>query len=108
MRTHEQIDQRSLAMAKAVVSRIDADPEKSGLTRARQTCRRWAQRNSTPAVMEWLELLGKPWAEIRLVLLSESEEGCRLRQNSPFCGVLAPGERWRIYREHRSRAASGP
>lgn len=108
MRTHEQIDQRSLAMAKAVVSRIDADPEKSGLARARQTCLRWAEKDPRSAATDWAELLDRPWAEIRLVLLSDSEEGRRLRQNSPFCGVLAPRERWQIYREFQDRAASGP
>ena len=37
----------------------------------------------------------------RAVLLDESEEGQRLRQSSPFCGILTPRERWAIYREHR-------
>ena len=107
MRTHQQIDERSLAMARAVVARIDADPETAGLTRARQTCRRWAAKRLTPSVAEWLQLLEKPWAEVRLVLLSETEEGCRLRQSSPFCGVLPARERWQIYREFQSDATSG-
>jgi len=33
------------------------------------------------------------------ILLDESEEGTRLRQIDPFCGILTPKERWEIYRE---------
>ena len=46
-----------------------------------------------------MAILERPWAEIRSILLDDSEEGRRLRQNDPFCGVLTPAERWDIYRE---------
>jgi len=36
---------------------------------------------------------------VRAVLLDESDEGQRLRQSDPFCGVLTPRERWEIYRQ---------
>ena|SRR6185436_281399 len=101
MRTHQQIDQRSLAMAKAIVARIDADPSRAGLTRARATCKRWWQQQPVPAIREWLEILERPWEQIRAVLLDESEEGQRLRQSDPFCGILIPAERWEIYRAYR-------
>jgi len=81
MRTHQQIDRRSLAMARAIVAR-------GGLDRAKETCRRWVEMGNLPA-REWLPLLEKPWAEIRAILLDESEEGQRLRQNDPFCRVRA-------------------
>ena len=42
---------------------------------------------------------------MRAVLLDESDEGQRLRQNDPFCGVLTPKERWAIYRESANDAA---
>ncbi len=96
--THQQIDRRSLALAKAVVERIDADPQRAGLEKARATFRRWLKSDPAPANGEWLEILKGPWEEIRLVLLDESEEGQRLRQSTPFCGVLTPQERWNIYR----------
>ncbi len=48
--------------------------------------------------MEWQEILNQNWESVRKVLLDESEEGKRLRQSTPFAGVLTPQERWEIYR----------
>ena len=96
MKTHEAIDQRSLAMARRIVEKIDTDPR--GLDHAREVCARWVARGNIPA-REWLTILERPWSEIRRVLLSDSEESRRLRQNDPFCGILTPVERWQIYRE---------
>jgi hypothetical protein len=99
MKTHQDIDDRSLAMARAIVKKIDADPERKGLEIARSVCRRWSLRRSSAAVAEWLEILEKPWAEIRSILLDESERGKRLRQSSPFGSILSNKERWQIYRK---------
>jgi hypothetical protein len=101
MKTHEQIDQRSLAMARAIVAKIDHDPARAGLAKARETCSRWYQEHPLTAIREWLEILDQPWEQIRAVLLDESEEGQRLRQSDPFCGILTPRERWEIYRKYR-------
>ncbi len=99
MKTHQEIDERSLAMARAIVARIDADPGRAGLEKARTTCKRWLDRGGGPAVREWLNILEGSWEEVRRVLLDDSEEGKRLRQSSPFCGILTPRERWAIYRQ---------
>ncbi len=98
VKTHEAIDRRSLTMARRIVAKIDDDPARQGLEHAREVCARWVERGNRPA-LEWMEILRRPWAEIRSILLDESEEGKRLRQNSPFCGILTPVERWQIYRE---------
>ena len=98
MKTHTDIDRRSLALAGAVVDQIDSDPARDGLSRARALCQRWYQRRPEPAHKEWLEILEHPWEEIRDILLEDSETGQRLRQNSPFCGVLTVSQRWQIYK----------
>ena len=98
MKTHEQIDRRSLALAQAVADVIDRDPTGVDLDRARTTCRRWYQETPSPAVEEWGRILGLEWEAIRQRLLDPGEEGRRLRQSSPFCGILSPRERWEIYR----------
>jgi len=104
MKTHEQIDERSLAMARAIVGKIDQDPARAGLIKARATCARWYRSRPLPATREWLKILDRPWEQVREVLLDESEEGRRLRQSDPFCGILTPRERWGIYRDyHESR-----
>ena len=98
MKTHEQIDRRSLALAQAVADAIDRDPTGVDLERARATCRRWYQETPSPAVGEWGRILELEWEAIRPRLLDPGEEGRRLRQSSPFCGILSPRERWEIYR----------
>jgi hypothetical protein len=98
MRTHQEIDRRSLEMVRRIVAKIDADPERRGLAHAKRVCERWIGQGIVSA-REWLPLLDKPWEEIRAILLEESDEGQRLRQTDPFCGILTPSERWQIYRE---------
>lgn len=85
-------------MARRIVEKIDGDPAREGLERARRVCARWVAMGNLPAG-EWMMILQRPWEEIRAILLDESEEGKRLRQNDPFCGILTPVERWEIYRE---------
>lgn len=91
-----------MALARAVVTAIDSDPARSGLQRARENCRRWISEAPSPAITEWLEILEREWGEIRALLLDESENARRLRQSSPFCGVLRPRERWAIYQRFES------
>jgi len=52
-----------------------------------------------PATAEWMDVLKKPWSEVRSVLLDDSEKGRLLRQSNPFCGILTPRERWSIYQQ---------
>jgi hypothetical protein len=107
VRTHQAIDQRSLALARAIVEQVDADPCRRGLQKAVETCARWVRENPSDAAVEWTAILRKNWADIRAILLEASEEARRLRQSSPFCGVLSPRKRWDIYRRfsHESKAA---
>jgi hypothetical protein len=105
VKSHQQIDIRGRVLAEHIVQLIDDDPQLRGLEKARQTCIRWQGILPPPqqhCVSEWIDILSRPWGEIRKVLLDPSEEGNRLRQNSPFCGVLSNQERWRIFREFRS------
>ncbi len=107
MKTHQDVDRRSLSLCRAIVEKIEADPLRSGLEKAKAVCRRWEARSPSRCNREWLELLEKPWDEVREMLLEVSEQGQRLRQNSPFCGVLTPGERWDIYRRFRDHEKTG-
>ena len=90
-------------MVRRIVAKIDADPEREGLQHARQVCERWVAQGIRSA-REWLLILERPWSEIRAVLLDESDQGQRLRQTDPFCGILTPEERWAIYRKAGSVA----
>jgi hypothetical protein len=98
MPSHNDISRRSLTLAHEVVRRVDADPEHKALAQARQRCARWLQTAPCSDLLEWNEILHRPWSAVRAVLLDPSETGQRLRQSNPFCGVLTPRERWAIYR----------
>jgi len=108
MQSHQNIDERALVLARHIVEHIDADPERQGLGKAREICRRWQrilekrERNNAD---EWAEILRHPWDDIRQVLLDPGANATRLRQNNPFCGVLSNRERWHIIKEYRNRDA---
>lgn len=109
MAGHELQDRTSMALARAIVARLDMDP--SLLDIARQNLERWTVRNAdSPHLLacyrEWEAILVKGLDAVREVLLSESDEGQRLRQNSPFPGVLSPQEVWEIKRKCRNDASA--
>jgi hypothetical protein len=102
MRTHQQIEERSLAMMRAIVEKIERDPERSGIEKARSVCARWKRTHTNPYLDRWESILQTDWDAIKTVLLDNSDQAAALRQNNPFCGILTPRERWEIYRRHRT------
>jgi hypothetical protein len=100
---HFTIDERGLVLAEEIVRRIDGDPQRRGLAHARDLCNKWLSVCRSPAIEEWQRLLDQDWSSIREILLDASEEGARLRQSSPFCGVLSPSERWQFYKKTGGR-----
>lgn len=101
MKTHNQIDKRSLAMMEAIIEKIEKDPQKKGLEKARSVCSRWLEMHNNPYIKRWHEILNGEWEDIKKIMLDQSEEAIALRQCNPFCGILTPKERWNIYREFR-------
>jgi hypothetical protein len=106
---HSEIDEVSLELARRVADRLRAQPEL--LVIARENLRRWSQRNAdAPSLLrcyaEWQAILERPLEEICGVLCAETTEGQRLRQNSPFAGILSPAEVWKIKSAHRHAAAT--
>ena len=102
MISHQTIDNRGLAYATAIVEHIEADPARHAVEQAQERCQRWMKQAPSPDLLAWSTLLSRPWLEIKKSLLDLSEQGNRLRQNNPFCGVLSPQERWTIHRAFRS------
>ena len=100
--SHRVIDARSLAMHVMAVEKIERDPDL--LTIPRRNLERWKDRwgNSPPAwLTEWRQILSKPWPAVAALITELSENATRLRQSSPFAGVLSPGERHKIYEAFR-------
>ena len=89
----------------AVIARkIERDPQL--LEIARGNLERWiaARGYDTPAWLEWREILDQPWQTVAAIMTEPSENGARLRQSSPFCGILTQQERARIYAAFHIRA----
>lgn len=102
---HQYQDRVSLELARRVADGLDAHPE--WLVLARENLDRWMQNNAdAPGLVrcyaEWRALLERGIPVVRATLLDPSDEGQRLRQNSPFAGVLSPSEVWDIKRRLRN------
>ena len=104
VRSHDWVDRRSLALHDAIAAKIEADP---GLVDvARGNLLRWIGQRPSRALLEWLELLDRtPVPEVARLLRSQGERAARLRQSSPFAGILTPQERMAILREYDPRRA---
>jgi hypothetical protein len=106
---HQEIDKVSLELARRVAARLRETPDL--LSIARSNLERWTRLNANvPSLLrcytEWGALLACPLDEILLRLCAETEEGQRLRQNSPFAGILSPAEVWQVKREFRRSATA--
>ena len=74
------------------------------LALARENLERWSLLNrESPSL---LGLLDRPLAEVCAILTSKTDEGQRLRQNSPFAGVLTPKAVWEIKRRLRDEQSA--
>jgi hypothetical protein len=102
--SHELIDEISLELGRRTAARLRQQP---GLLQlARDNLARWYRQNANvPTLLrcyeEWRELLNHPLEEICALLTSESEDGQRLRQNSPFAGILSAREVWELKQSFR-------
>lgn len=102
--SHRVHEARSLAMHAAIARKIDREP--ALLEIARGNLHRWRQLDAhhpTPGwLKEWSALLKKSWPEIASLMVEPSERAARLRQSSPFAGLLSALERKRIYEAFRT------
>jgi hypothetical protein len=96
--SHRIAEARSLAMHTMIAKKIVRDP--TLLEVPRDNLERWRARWSHKPPRwwhEWRQLLDRPWPQIAALITEPSEHAARLRQSSPFAGVLTDAERARIY-----------
>ena len=104
MRSHQWIDERSLALHEAVAARLEAEPHL--LEVARANLQRWLAARPVAALREWQRLLdGLPLLQLLQLLRSPEDEAVRFRQSSPFAGILSPAERQAILARYESSRA---
>jgi hypothetical protein len=101
---HELTDEISLELGRRVAARLREQP--ALLRIAHENLDRWTQLNAgAPSLLrcyeEWRRILDHPLPEICDLLSSDSEEARRLRQNSPFAGVLSAQEVWELKQRFR-------
>ena len=100
---HRVLDARSLALHCKIVRKIDRN---IGLLDIPQrNLRRWSETASGPMpayISEWREILDQPWPDIAAFISSFSDDAVRLRQSSPFAGVLTAKERKQVYDAFRA------
>ena len=106
-RSHAWLDRRSLALDQAIARKLRAQPEL--LQCARNILQRWVRQRylAVPAPLrEWGEILnGWPFEKILALLMSPEKEPARLRQSSPFCGILTREEKTEIFQKYESLRA---
>lgn len=95
MRTHQEIDERALAMHRLVAERIRQNPalfDKAILTLARW--RKTVCASSQPYLHEWERLMAQGIDACLAAAVEDSEHATALRQSSPFAGVLTHQDRF--------------
>ena len=100
---HSRLDERSLALHRLVAAKVLADS--ALLDKARANVRRWQEGRDSPsfALAEWEQILSGPVDEVARFLVERSERAARLRQSSPFTGILTEAERLAVYESHSTR-----
>lgn len=85
-----------------MAAKLEAQPQLVDVARA--NLERWARTNPAVALREWWRLLEEtPLPALLAFLRSPGEEATRLRQSSPFAGVLTAEERQSILSDYESR-----
>ena len=100
---HSRLDERSLAMHQLIAKKLQANP--ALLDKARHNMRRWQASDGSArlALAEWEQILRGPVNQVAQFLSERSERATRLRQSSPFAGILTEAERRAIYESYSTR-----
>ena len=101
MNSHADIEARSLEMDLLIAQRLRENP--AVLDKARSVLAKWMTScgaSVRPVFEEWRAILDGPISEAFAALEGEDERSIRLRQSSPFCGILTPTERTAILMPH--------
>lgn len=110
IRTHQQLDARSLALHRLIVDKIRRNPVL--FERVGQTLERWRPITPTgtlPYLDEWQRLVEQGMDHCLEFATEDSQHAATLRQSSPFTGILTHQERFAFFKGwHRDREKTGP
>jgi hypothetical protein len=96
---------RSRAMHVLIARKITDNP--ALLEIAYANLERWsASVSPVPArIIEWQEILKKPWPEVAAMIIDPGPESVRLRKSAPFPGILSAEERLQIFDQFKAKTA---
>lgn len=97
MRTHQEIDQRSLMLHRFVADKMRRNP--ALFTVAKATLARWragAAAASRPYLVQWEVLMHEGMEACLAMAVEQSQRADALRQSSPFSGILTNSERFKL------------
>jgi hypothetical protein len=100
MKTHQDIEARSLALHRLVADKIRRDP--ALFERVCATLARWrgeVASMSQPYVAAWQNAAEQGMAACLSLAVEDSPRGAEMRQSSPFVGILTPQERSAFFKE---------
>ncbi|HZF41334.1 MAG TPA: hypothetical protein VE715_21100 [Blastocatellia bacterium] len=109
--THQFLDYFALAYHQVVAERLRVAPEVV-LRRANENLARWLAQGEFSGAMrrplqEWQNLLAESDVErIIAIITDDSDEGQRLRQSTPFVGILTADERKELLATCEKRASA--
>jgi len=99
---HIRIDERSIALHEAIAECIRSNPKLIRI--AKENLKRWKEQylvdgTEIPSwLLEWEKIVSHESLEkILELLVSPNEKAGRLRQSSPFAGILSNKDRTKIY-----------
>ena len=85
-----------------MATKLEAQPQLLDVARA--NLQRWLRTNPSAALREWWQVLdGATLPALLALLRSTDDEAARLRQSSPFAGLLTSEERQAILNDYESR-----
>lgn len=102
MRTHQEVDEQSLALHQLVVAKIRANPALLG--KAEETLKRWRQTVSPrtlPYLDEWQSLIDRGMEVCLAMATEQSQRADALRQSSPLSCLLSHKERFEFLASRR-------
>lgn len=95
MKTHQELDERSLAMHRLIADKIRQNPML--LDKVKNTLSRWRSMlcpGTQPYLAEWEALVHQGVDACLSVATEDSQRATALRQSSPFAGILTNKERF--------------
>ena len=103
---HDLIDRRSLELNRLVAEKIRQQPELMDFVRSkldRTLSESRLSESCKDALREWQTILSNHSSnEVLEILIEDSDEGQRLRQSSPFSGILSQRERLEVFRRYET------